>query len=115
MLYNLLLIFNSVIAQPEMFVYNSTKGAVMQLTKCLALDLAKHHVRVNAICPGAIWTPASYNHMKYLNLSQEDGIKVQHWPSCAHTIYVINSCPQHGCSYHCLRLSHVTSNFRMYF
>ena len=59
-----------------MFVYNASKGAVAQLTKCLAMDLAPDNVRVNAICPGAIWTPASYNHMKYLNLTQEQGIKV---------------------------------------
>jgi NAD(P)-dependent dehydrogenase (short-subunit alcohol dehydrogenase family) len=59
-----------------MFVYNASKGAVSQLTKCLAMDLAKYHVRVNAICPGAIWTPASYNHMKYLGISKEVGIKV---------------------------------------
>lgn len=60
-----------------MFVYNSSKGAVTQLTKCLAMDLAHHSIRVNAICPGAIWTPASYNHMKYLNLSEEEGKKVR--------------------------------------
>ena len=31
----------SVIAQPDMFVYNAVKGGVAQLTRCLALDLAK--------------------------------------------------------------------------
>ena len=59
-----------------MFVYNSTKGAVLQLTKCLALDLAKEHIRVNAVCPGAIFTPASYRHMVVLGLTQEEGMKV---------------------------------------
>lgn len=31
----------TVIAQPDMFVYNAVKGGVAQLTRCLALDLAK--------------------------------------------------------------------------
>jgi NAD(P)-dependent dehydrogenase (short-subunit alcohol dehydrogenase family) len=29
------------------------------MAKSLALDLAKHHVRVNAVCPGTIRTPLS--------------------------------------------------------
>ena len=58
-------------------MYNATKGAVLQLTRCLALDLAPLHVRVNAICPGAIWTPASYNHMVHLGLTKEQGLKAR--------------------------------------
>jgi NAD(P)-dependent dehydrogenase (short-subunit alcohol dehydrogenase family) len=37
--------------------YNASKGAVVALTKSLALDLAANNIRANCICPGAVNTP----------------------------------------------------------
>jgi NAD(P)-dependent dehydrogenase (short-subunit alcohol dehydrogenase family) len=44
------------IAQKERWTYNMSKGAVNQLTKCQALDLAPMGIRVNSVDPGWIWT-----------------------------------------------------------
>jgi NAD(P)-dependent dehydrogenase (short-subunit alcohol dehydrogenase family) len=44
------------IAQPARWTYNAAKGAVNQLTRCLALDLAPYKIRVNTVSPGWIWT-----------------------------------------------------------
>ncbi len=44
------------IAQPNRWTYNMAKGAVTQLTRCAALDLAPHKIRVNSVSPGWIWT-----------------------------------------------------------
>ncbi|MEO5975962.1 MAG: SDR family NAD(P)-dependent oxidoreductase [Chryseolinea sp.] len=39
--------------------YNASKGGVLMLTKTMALELAHHGIRVNAVCPGYIQTPMS--------------------------------------------------------
>jgi len=36
--------------------YNAAKGGVMNLTRALAADHARDHIRVNAVCPGGIAT-----------------------------------------------------------
>jgi NAD(P)-dependent dehydrogenase (short-subunit alcohol dehydrogenase family) len=37
--------------------YNTSKGAVVLMTKCLALDYCQKNIRVNCVCPGEIDTP----------------------------------------------------------
>lgn len=37
--------------------YTATKGGINALTKSMALDYAKYHVRVNAVSPAGVWTP----------------------------------------------------------
>lgn len=45
------------IGKPGNFAYGLTKGALAQITRTLALELAPKGIRVNAVCPGTVRTP----------------------------------------------------------
>eukprot|EP00882_Tetradesmus_deserticola_P001996 GHRQ01002141.1.p1 GENE.GHRQ01002141.1~~GHRQ01002141.1.p1 ORF type:complete len:264 (+),score=115.03 GHRQ01002141.1:151-942(+) len=47
---------NGVMAIPSIAGYNASKGGVNNLTRCMALALAPHNIRVNGIGPGSINT-----------------------------------------------------------
>lgn len=63
---------SAVIAQPDFATYNASKGAILTMTKCMALDLAPFKIRVNSICPGCILTSASYREIERLGLTFEE-------------------------------------------
>jgi NAD(P)-dependent dehydrogenase (short-subunit alcohol dehydrogenase family) len=48
------------VAQPNRWTYNAAKGAVDNLTRCMAYDLAPFGIRVNSVSPGWIWTQEVY-------------------------------------------------------
>lgn len=48
---------NSFVAWPNDASYTATKGAVLQFTRALALEVAPRGIRANAVCPGVIDTP----------------------------------------------------------
>ena len=52
---------NGVMAIPSIASYNASKGGVNQLTRVMALALADHHIRVNAVGPGTIATELAKN------------------------------------------------------
>ena len=52
---------NGVMAIPSIASYNASKGGVNQLTRVMALALADHHIRVNAVGPGTIATELARN------------------------------------------------------
>ncbi|MFI9557189.1 SDR family NAD(P)-dependent oxidoreductase [Nonomuraea endophytica] len=48
---------NGLGGEAEYAHYNASKGGVLLLTRTMAVELGKHGIRVNALCPGYIQTP----------------------------------------------------------
>jgi NAD(P)-dependent dehydrogenase (short-subunit alcohol dehydrogenase family) len=48
---------SSVTGLTEQGAYGPAKGAVIQITRQMAVDYAKDGIRVNAVCPGSVDTP----------------------------------------------------------
>jgi len=46
-----------VVGIPGIAAYAAAKGGVIALVRQMAVDYAAHGVRINAICPGTVWTP----------------------------------------------------------
>jgi NAD(P)-dependent dehydrogenase (short-subunit alcohol dehydrogenase family) len=44
-------------AQPGVVAYAASKGAIVALTKAMAIDHAADNIRCNAVCPGSVDTP----------------------------------------------------------
>ena len=57
---------NGVVAEPYLTVYAASKGAIVMLSRGIALDYAKQGIRCNAICPGWVDTPINYAHAEML-------------------------------------------------
>lgn len=45
------------VAAPNRAIYAASKHAVVGLTKTAAVEYAKHDIRINSLCPGAVKTP----------------------------------------------------------
>jgi NAD(P)-dependent dehydrogenase (short-subunit alcohol dehydrogenase family) len=45
-----------VVGEPGHVAYSASKGAVIALTRSMAVELAPDHIRVNAVCPGPVMT-----------------------------------------------------------
>jgi NAD(P)-dependent dehydrogenase (short-subunit alcohol dehydrogenase family) len=60
------------IAQAATLTYNATKAAIVEMTRCMALDFAPFNIRVNCVCPGYIMTPALRGYIAQTGRSQEE-------------------------------------------
>lgn len=70
---------SSFIAQPGFVTYNSTKAAVATMTRCMALDLAPRGIRVNAVCPGTVWTQIVERQAKEQGLDRSSADTAPAW------------------------------------
>jgi NAD(P)-dependent dehydrogenase (short-subunit alcohol dehydrogenase family) len=62
---------NGVVAEPFLAVYATSKGAVVMLSRGIALDYAKQGIRCNVVCPGWVDTPINYAHADMLGGLQQ--------------------------------------------
>lgn len=58
----------------EAAAYCASKGAVVLMTKAMALDHAQENIRVNAVCPTDIMTPMLTGEFRAAGLSDEEGL-----------------------------------------
>lgn len=58
--------------------YSASKAAVVSFTRNAATELAEHRIRVNAVCPGIIFTPLMHNGRE----EQAEAVvrEIQPWP-----------------------------------
>ncbi len=57
----------AIATQAGVAAYAATKGAVLSLTRVMALDHGKENIRVTAICPGTIETPMAHANARHWN------------------------------------------------
>ena len=63
---------SSFIAQKGLLTYNATKAAIAEMTRCLALDLVEDGIRVNGVCPGAVWSSQVQRLAGEMGLTREE-------------------------------------------
>jgi NAD(P)-dependent dehydrogenase (short-subunit alcohol dehydrogenase family) len=58
------------------FAYCASKGAVLQMTRAMALDHGRDGIRVNAVCPGDIETPMLLDGIAKRGQGAAEGLKL---------------------------------------
>ncbi len=66
---------SALIAQKGFLTYSATKAAIVEMTRCMALDLADDGIRVNSVSPGAVWSATVQRIADEQGLSKEDAAR----------------------------------------
>ena len=66
---------SALVGQPLQGVYNAAKGGVDVLSKCMALDFASYHIRVNNVNPG--WVKTEMNEEELTRWKAEGSKELQ--------------------------------------
>lgn len=59
------------------FAYSATKGAVLAMTRQMAIDYAGRGIRVNAICPGTVDTPFVEGYLERSHAAEKEKVRAQ--------------------------------------
>jgi NAD(P)-dependent dehydrogenase (short-subunit alcohol dehydrogenase family) len=65
------------VAYPGLCAYVASKHGVVGLTRAAALEYGKQHIRINAVCPGAIRTPLLENAIRQGVLTEEQAAAME--------------------------------------
>lgn len=65
------------IAVDNRFPYGATKGAVISMTRSIAIDLVDKGIRANAICPGTVHTPFVEGYLERNFADKKDEMRQQ--------------------------------------
>lgn len=67
-----------IVGQPGQVMYSTSKGALLSLTKSLALELAKEGIRVNCLAPAIVKTEMGQRLLQKLTPEQQVAVEQMH-------------------------------------
>jgi len=66
------------VGQVARVAYSASKGALISMSRSLALELARDHIRVNCVAPGVVWTEMTENLQNSITPEQFSKIEAMH-------------------------------------